>query len=146
MLLNVGFAEAMMDFNSTCVIFHDIDLLPMNETNLYNCPAALPLHMSARVSTWGFKVPYPTIFGGVTAFTPEQFAANLIIVTYIFCLITRLAINEKSPFLNFFFFFTVMNCKPQRKQQLSCFFERVNGYSNMFWGWGAEDDDMYNRS
>ena len=115
MLLNVGFAEAMMDFNYTCVIFHDIDLLPMNETNLYNCPAALPLHMSARVSTWGYKVPYPTIFGGVTAFTPEQFAANLIIVTYIFCLITRLAINEKSPFLNFLSFFTVMNCKPQRK-------------------------------
>ena len=29
MLLNVGFAEAMIDFNYTCVIFHDIDLLLM---------------------------------------------------------------------------------------------------------------------
>ena len=24
-------------------------------------------------------------------------------------------------------------------------FLRVNGFSNKFWGWGGEDDDMYNR-
>ena len=49
------------------------------------------------MSPFCFSVLYPGIFGGATAFTPDQF-------------------------------FT------------------VNGYSNEFYGWGGEDDDMYNRS
>ncbi len=24
-------------------------------------------------------------------------------------------------------------------------FEKINGFSNVFWGWGAEDDNLYQR-
>lgn len=47
-------------------------------------------------SKFYLRLPYDTIFGGVVAFTPQQY-------------------------------------------------ETVNGLSNSFWGWGGEDDDLYNR-
>lgn len=94
-LMNIGFVEAIKMYNWDCFIFHDVDLLPMDDRNLYTCPEQ-PRHMSVAVDTLGFKLPYSTIFGGVSAMTVEQFLA-------------------------------------------------VNGFSNAFWGWGGEDDDMSNR-
>ena len=43
-----------------------------------------------------FRLPYPSIFGGATLFTPDEF-------------------------------------------------KKVNGFSNEYYGWGGEDDDMFNR-
>uniref|UniRef100_A0A336LBW0 Beta-1,4-N-acetylgalactosaminyltransferase n=1 Tax=Culicoides sonorensis TaxID=179676 RepID=A0A336LBW0_CULSO len=94
-LMNIGFVEAVKMYNWDCFVFHDVDLLPMDDRNLYTCPEQ-PRHMSVAVDTLGFKLPYNTIFGGVSAMTVEQFLA-------------------------------------------------VNGFSNSFWGWGGEDDDMSNR-
>ncbi|XP_037048101.1 beta-1,4-N-acetylgalactosaminyltransferase bre-4-like isoform X2 [Bradysia coprophila] len=94
-LMNVGFVEAQKLADWDCFIFHDIDLLPMDDRNLYNCPDQ-PRHMSVAVDTMGFKLPYSSIFGGVSAMTKKQF-------------------------------------------------QKVNGFSNGFWGWGGEDDDMSNR-
>ena len=49
-LLNVGFVEAMKDFAWDCFIFHDVDLLPEDDRNLYTCPRLQPRHMSVSVS------------------------------------------------------------------------------------------------
>jgi len=95
MLMNVGAAEALKQNDYQCFIFHDVDLLPEDDRNLYTCPIQ-PRHMSVSVDSFMYRLPYDDIFGGVSAMTVDQF---------------RL----------------------------------VNGFSNMFWGWGGEDDDMANR-
>ncbi|XP_049541436.1 beta-1,4-N-acetylgalactosaminyltransferase bre-4-like isoform X2 [Anopheles darlingi] len=94
-IMNVGFTEAMKQRNWECLVFHDIDLLPLDDRNLYTCPDQ-PRHMSVAVDTFGFKLPYELIFGGVIAISSKHF-------------------------------------------------RKVNGYSNSYWGWGAEDDDLSNR-
>lgn len=92
MLLNVGFVEALGMREFDCFIFHDVDLLPEDDRNLYTCPHQ-PRHMSVAVDVFNYRLPYPDIFGGVSAMSRAHF-------------------------------------------------EAVNGFSNVFWGWGGEDDDM----
>ncbi|XP_073962186.1 beta-1,4-N-acetylgalactosaminyltransferase bre-4-like isoform X1 [Choristoneura fumiferana] len=93
-LMNVGFVESQKQKAGgwQCFIFHDIDLLPLDQRNLYSCPRQ-PRHMSASIDKLNFRLPYQDIFGGVSAMTLEQF-------------------------------------------------QKVNGFSNRYWGWGGEDDDM----
>lgn len=95
MLMNIGFVEALKLYDFQCFIFHDVDLLPEDDRNLYTCPEQ-PRHMSVAIDVFKYRLPYADIFGGVSAMTREQF-------------------------------------------------QKVNGFSNMFWGWGGEDDDMSNR-
>lgn len=95
MLMNIGFKEALKAQDFHCFIFHDVDLLPEDDRNLYTCPEQ-PRHMSVGVNIFKYKLPYQSLFGGVSALTKKQF-------------------------------------------------EVVNGFSNSFWGWGGEDDDMSNR-
>ena len=45
MLFNVGYAEASKERDWDCYIFHDVDLLPEDDRNLYTCPET-PRHMS----------------------------------------------------------------------------------------------------
>ncbi|VDP10452.1 unnamed protein product [Soboliphyme baturini] len=78
-----------------CVIFHDVDLFPQDDRNLYSC-ADSPLHLGAYVSTLGYELPYYDLVGGVLALSAYHFKS-------------------------------------------------VNGFSNMFWQWGGEDDDMGRR-
>lgn len=91
-LLNVGYLEALKDFSWDCFIFHDVDLVPENDHNLYICDEQ-PKHFVVGRNVTGYKLRYKGYFGGVTGMTKEQFL-------------------------------------------------QVNGFSNAYWGWGGEDDDL----
>ncbi|OQR66698.1 beta-1 [Tropilaelaps mercedesae] len=94
-LMNIGYLEASKLNDFGCFIFHDVDLIPEDDRNIYSCPAN-PRHMSVAVSTMKYKLPYVNIFGGVSALSKAHM-------------------------------------------------QKVNGFSNEFWGWGGEDDDMSSR-
>ena len=38
LLFNVGFKEAVKDYDWQCFAFHDVDNIPMNDKNMYSCP------------------------------------------------------------------------------------------------------------
>ncbi|KJH50590.1 N-acetyllactosaminide 3-alpha-galactosyltransferase [Dictyocaulus viviparus] len=94
-LMNVGYAEGIKLYPWECFIFHDVDLLPEDDRNLYTCPT-IPRHMSVAVDKFNYKLPYTAIFGGITAMTVDQL-------------------------------------------------HTINGFSNRYWGWGGEDDDLAER-
>ncbi|XP_077557240.1 beta-1,4-N-acetylgalactosaminyltransferase bre-4-like [Haemaphysalis longicornis] len=90
-LLNVGFQESTLLHDYQCFVFHDVDLVPVDDRNVYTCPEH-PRHMSVTIDNKsGFS--YRQMFGGVSAVNKQHML-------------------------------------------------RVNGFSNRYWGWGAEDDDM----
>ncbi|RNA44169.1 beta-1-4-N-acetylgalactosaminyltransferase bre-4-like [Brachionus plicatilis] len=96
LLLNVGYLEVLKEDNKwDCFIFHDVDMLPENGKNMYDCHPEFPKQMAVSINTYAystegyFKEKY---FGGVNAFTKEQF-------------------------------------------------RKINGFSNLYYGWGIEDDD-----
>ncbi|XP_071995006.1 beta-1,4-galactosyltransferase 4 [Engystomops pustulosus] len=91
-LLNIGYLEALKEYNWDCFIFHDVDLVPENDFNTYLCDSE-PKHLVVGRNVTGYRLRYEGYFGGVTAMTRKQI-------------------------------------------------EKVNGYSNNYWGWGGEDDDL----
>ena len=52
--MNVGYTEALKLDTFDCFFFHDVDLLPESDYNLYRCPEH-PRHMSAAVDTMGYR-------------------------------------------------------------------------------------------
>ncbi|CAH1738554.1 unnamed protein product [Aphis gossypii] len=95
-LLNIGYTEALKLSDFDCFFFHDVDLLPMNNGNIYSCPDQ-PRHLAVAVDKYNNKLPYGQYFGGVVGMSRTHF-------------------------------------------------KLINGFSNIFWGWGGEDDDLYYRT
>ena len=57
MLMNIGFVEALKIYDYQCFIFHDVDLIPENDNNIYNCPKQ-PRHMSVAVEKLNYRLEY----------------------------------------------------------------------------------------
>lgn len=53
-LMNIGFLEASKMHNWDCFIFHDVDLIPLDDRNLYRCPEQ-PRHMSVAIDVFDYK-------------------------------------------------------------------------------------------
>ncbi|XP_058503532.1 beta-1,4-galactosyltransferase 3-like [Solea solea] len=71
-LMNVGFSEAMKDKEWDCLFFHDVDLVPLDDRNLYACDSN-PKHAAIAMDKFGYNLPYDTYFGGVSAMTPLHY-------------------------------------------------------------------------
>lgn len=93
-LLNIGFLTAEK-LNCDYVVFHDVDMLPVDVDYSYS---SIPLHLATNFVTNSKtkKVLFDEYFGGVTMFPMDSFKI-------------------------------------------------INGYSNNYWGWGFEDDDLLYR-
>lgn len=53
-VMNAGFLEARKIYEFDCVIFHDVDLIPEHDGNLYEC-GDQPRHLSVAVDTMNYK-------------------------------------------------------------------------------------------
>jgi hypothetical protein len=76
------------------IVWHDIDMLPEDDSCDYSYNPDTPKHLAVRISQSDYNLKYEEYFGGAVLFTKEQ----------------------------------VM---------------KTNGYSNDYWDWGMEDDDLF---
>jgi len=66
-LLNVGAREAEILGSPDCFVFHDVDLLPEDDRNIYECVPGSAIAMSVAASKWKYKLQYEQYSGGVMA-------------------------------------------------------------------------------
>ncbi|XP_041843889.1 beta-1,4-galactosyltransferase 3 [Melanotaenia boesemani] len=71
-LMNAGFREAMKEEDWDCLFFHDVDLIPEDDRNMYVCDAN-PKHAAIAMDKFGYKLPYKMYFGGVSALSPLHY-------------------------------------------------------------------------
>jgi hypothetical protein len=72
MMKNIAFKEACEE-GFDYFAFHDVDLLPADESCDYSFPGKHPIHLCVFKSDEDFKLSYPQYFGGCVLFTREQF-------------------------------------------------------------------------
>ena len=53
--MNAGFLEAIKEDNYNCFIFHDVDMVPENDANIYGCHPDAPKLMAVAISAFGYS-------------------------------------------------------------------------------------------
>ena len=53
-LMNAAFIYASNEYDYQCFVFHDVDLIPENDRNMYSCPD-FPRHMSVAIDEMNYK-------------------------------------------------------------------------------------------
>lgn len=87
-MMNLGYALEGHKYDYA--IYHDVDMICEQGDYSYS---EVPAHMATACSQFGYKMPYPEYFGGVTLMPNDVMKG-------------------------------------------------INGFSNIFWGWGGEDDNI----
>ena len=93
LMKNIG-AKHAFDDGCDYIVWHDIDMIPEDDSCDYSYPEDSPKHIAVRISQSEYGLKYQEYFGGAVVFTKEQV-------------------------------------------------EATNGYSNDYWDWGMEDDDLF---
>ncbi len=52
--MNIAFVEALKMYGYQCFVFHDVDLVPEDDRNMYSCPSQ-PRHMSVAIDEMDYK-------------------------------------------------------------------------------------------
>lgn len=76
------------------IAWHDVDMIPSDNTADYSYPEKYPIHIATNLSKFNNGMRYEQYFGGVVIFNKKQVL-------------------------------------------------QINGYSNKYWDWGQEDDDIF---
>lgn len=71
-LMNVGYVEALKEYDFECFVFSDVDLVPIDDRNLYRC-FDNPRHLAVAMDKFNFHLPYNTYFGGVSSLSKNQY-------------------------------------------------------------------------
>ncbi|XP_005097468.1 beta-1,4-galactosyltransferase 3 [Aplysia californica] len=71
-LFNMGFLEAMKLDNFDCLVFHDVDLLPEDDRNLYLCDEH-GRHLETATDDLRYHLKYYNYAGGVVAISVKNF-------------------------------------------------------------------------
>lgn len=60
--MNIAFLWALRtDPGLGCAVFHDVDLIPENDRNMYSCPPQ-PRHMSVAIDEMNYQCHPPFLF------------------------------------------------------------------------------------